>query len=786
MIITSFFENKRFLRFLLAYTIVMLALLSMPQGVRAESGNILISDDNITNFTRGGTPFAGILPLQTLFFDNISKNYLSSFRIDTTTATYGLPFESTPFTFTSGATGSGYISYDRNLSRITIITSSDSIITSNTVDFSMTKDIFANISFSNYATCEIQTIYPVALKTTGGVNRCVAGSYNDVVTAARGTDSYDVSYVSNLFFVNVTKSSNLNTKYFIHGQTSSYSQETTFNKINITGAMFTYNDGIYLNATLSSGAYTNVLVNASGAGLPTTPETGSGGSPTGQVYYSFSSNISGSPYGINATIDSGNYSSFTTYYIYGYDVNGNTIIGFPITFNTQTYSTGRFWTFSTAGRYNATLKYCNLFDVTCSNSLGILHTMDTATILISPISYSYSVTTDKTDYQGGNTIRITVNNPSNANVYLTAFGKTGIITDIAWNTLILPQQTVGLTKAIPQNMPKGEYILNVATSQSYNPIVAQTKFNITTPSNTSNVLSVLWSENIYLLGKTGMLTSTSGYNISVLTILDPSGSSTSYTFPVNSTNYTMITLDEVGLWKAKITDSGNSSNFYMSNTTVTAGNPTDNETVASCMSANTYVCWDKRSYKRGEAYVINFRYKSSDIHNPNPYIQIVSPSNTELYNRSINNTFDMEANVYIGSISGNFGYNAPSGIYFAKLKSYDILGVPHIKAESATEVIAVSLTVTPVSTGGMNGGIDTTNNIIGSPWFWGGVIMIAFALAGGAVAGIIGFFGGFSIGIVFCFIGGFIPLWALFLFVIIVVIMLAIIVATQITNTAGD
>ncbi|MDO9354834.1 MAG: hypothetical protein Q7T55_14145, partial [Solirubrobacteraceae bacterium] len=56
-------------------------------------------------------------------------------------------------------------------------------------------------------------------------------------------------------------------KYFINGINSKYSQETSFNKVNIVNAIFTYADGLYLNATLSSGIYTNKLINSTiGAG----------------------------------------------------------------------------------------------------------------------------------------------------------------------------------------------------------------------------------------------------------------------------------------------------------------------------------------------------------------------------------------------------------------------------------------------------------------------------------------------------------------------------------------
>jgi hypothetical protein len=75
-------------------------------------------------------------------------------------------------------------------------------------------------------------------------------------------------------------------------------------------------------------------------------------------------------------------------------------------------------------------------------------------------------------------------------------------------------------------------------------------------------------------------------------------------------------------------------------------------------------------------------------------------------------------------------------------------------------------------------GID----IFASTWFLGILIMVVFAIAGAQAAGIPGFVGGMGIGVVFTFIGGLIPLWALFVFVLIIILCVSIMMAGNVTG----
>lgn len=512
----------------------------------------------------------------------------------------------------------------------------------------------------------------------------------------------------------------------------------------------------------------------------TIPAPGSGGSASGQISFDFSNARAGNLFGINASILDENFSALTTYYIDTIDPTGAEITGFPVTFNAQTYSTGRLWTFQKFGTYNSTLKYCNMFDITCSNWLKIgLHTLDSATLLVTAGSFNYSVTTDKTDYQPNSTIIVTVTNPSSSDVFVTAYGTTGVITEVAWNTIAPANQASTFTKVLPGYLPFGQYVINVATTDGYAPVVAQAKFNISAPSNTSNTLFVAWGDIVYKVGKTGIVRTTSNFNASTLTIKSPGGTLTSYGFPANSTNTTGINLNEEGLWKARITDNGNASNFIIATTEATKGNPEENETIAACKDAATYVCWDKKEYTQGQAYLLSFRLvpKITDIASLRPYIEITNPSGTVVYNQSVNFSYDGDQAAFIGSLSGSFSPQASLGIYFARLKNINILGEVEIRAESAAILNAGTATVTP--TPDIQSG---TTNLLSGNFFLIILVLFAFLGVGYEIGDFMGAALGFGSGFIVLGVIGVMPVWALFLFGIIVITAFAVMAGKQVTG----
>jgi len=327
-----------------------------------------------------------------------------------------------------------------------------------------------------------------------------------------------------------------------------------------------------------------------------------------------------------------------------------------------------------------------------------------------------TITTDKATYQRGDNIAITATNNEPGTIYLTAYGPTGIMFDILWNTQVLTGQTKAFNKIILGDYPIGDYQITAATTSSYVPIVAIAYFNISLPGNTTNELGLLWDQNLYLVGNTGIINSQGNFNTTELTITSPSGTTTNFNYPANATNSTAITLNEDGIWSGKLVDSGNASNYIISNTTVSAGDPNDNQTFERCKTQATYICFDHPTYQRGQNFKLEWKRTLLDIVE-NTRLIILNPSQTRIINQTINGTF------YTGSFSGYFSNTAELGTYYARLEKPN--GEIITEGYTAVEGQAVTPIPTPTTgTPGMTNQAANLLNIFTYMAFYGMVIFI--------------------------------------------------------------
>ncbi len=248
--------------FIAVVMIASIGLLTYPAN--AETGSIIIDDTSVKDYNLGNHGTAQI-NWSKMKFDVANYNYLSSFHVHFHIGvSFVHVYESTTFTIVSGGSGSGYVYYDANSSIVYYVFDTNTIITSSPVTVNYNKNIFANITTSTgWADDVISVDNPLII--WDNVEAGVSLDYHSVTVSSRGTDYYTVDYpIANYFRLSVVKNPYIATKYYIDGAASRYSEETTFNKVNIVDAMFIYTDGIYLNATLASGAFTNVLVNSTG------------------------------------------------------------------------------------------------------------------------------------------------------------------------------------------------------------------------------------------------------------------------------------------------------------------------------------------------------------------------------------------------------------------------------------------------------------------------------------------------------------------------------------------
>lgn len=258
--------------------VLIILVVSLSNIVSGESGSILISDDNVTDYSRAYPGAGGSnsdIDLQSIKFDTANFNYLSSFHFHPLTNaplsgcgfTASRDYESSDFTIIANGTtsGTGFVYYSKNFNGIYYVFPSDLVVTGSPLRLNFTHNFTNNFTWGEpaggcRAVNTINSGMPVGL-SSGAFT--VAGSYHSVSTSSRATDYYDVTYpYSNYFRVNITKNSYLNTNYSFYGHTTNYFNETSFNKVNIVNLVLPYVDGLYINASLQSGYKTIVLVNS--------------------------------------------------------------------------------------------------------------------------------------------------------------------------------------------------------------------------------------------------------------------------------------------------------------------------------------------------------------------------------------------------------------------------------------------------------------------------------------------------------------------------------------------
>ena len=256
----------------LKYFLSIFILIVNINSVLAESGSIILIDQkDQTYIINGGVP-ASTFRGTSFEFNVANYNRLSYIQLEVESITSNHLYESSNFIITSGGNGSGVAWYDKTALKMYWIfnengtTGGSSTITSSPVTLQYTNNIFNNVTLSDYraSSTTVGATTPVIWRREDGqrLGTTLASITYRAQTSLFATDAYIVTYPgNNLFSVSITKNSIIDSKYYINGLSTEYTHESTFNKVNITGALFSQTDGIVLNATLSSGIYSKVFVN---------------------------------------------------------------------------------------------------------------------------------------------------------------------------------------------------------------------------------------------------------------------------------------------------------------------------------------------------------------------------------------------------------------------------------------------------------------------------------------------------------------------------------------------
>lgn len=747
---------SRILRWTLASFIVSFAVaLIFNVGIAsAETGTItVLNETDLINFALGVGASNHVSNWSVFLFDNTDYNKVSRYRIvweSVGTSPFPDNFNATTFTIISGGTGSGYASYSKSDRNQTWTFSDNTLITSNVFVIQYADQIYSNWDagavWKDTGSSTPTLANPMGvtnLETPAMTNRFIYGlnggasinHYEILFAGSQTSINYNVTYPSGNYLAKIDKSQSLlNTRVNFHSSTINQSTEFSFNKVNFS-ILNPHLDGLYINVTVSGGGYNDVLINSSGvAPGPTPTPIGGGGSSSGQIYFDYTNSTPGAVYGINASISNANFSSFNTYYIDVFDPTGTEIFGFPASFGTQNYSTGRFYYFNKFGTYTANLSFCSFINPLCPSVFSPTR-LDTASLTINQIALSYNVSTDKPNYQQGDTIYINATNPGLTKTYVTATGTTGIITELAWNAQVDPNSVRVIVGTVPNTLPLGTYFVSLAGSQGYNPILAQARFNIT--ANTpDNVLGLGWNDYLYTVGATGILTYKSNMNLSTVTIYRQGNSNEglvsvkSFSAPAGNItgNYSQI-FNSPGNWYAYIVDSVNNSSFKWANTSVLNPNPTDPNAQNLCKSKESYVCWDKHEYTQGDAYIINYKLVVPSIITYFPTINIYDPDDKVV--RTVKLNYSIWNNTITGAISGKFGITSKTGIWFVRAEKINQVTAENNGeiANSATSVIGRNASTVPTSTvpSGSSAVSSFGSNLISfmaMPAFWGLFIFI--------------------------------------------------------------
>lgn len=570
---------------------------------------------------------AGTMDWYDLRIDNTSYSTID--RLNMTfnsgnTVTFAKASSSTPFTVLAGCSNtplSGFFAYRASSKSVDYNFLGTCTVNNNTIRLSFENTTIVN-DIVMTGCCKYSTSTPLSQTRPAGIRLSTGDMFAEITGgsasyyfdgAITSTVNYSINYIGEFFNINITKPTSVVNKVYVNQTDSSgnpnviYTADSTFNS-NPLSYFGQYGNGLYMNMCLQAGACQVLTLNSTNAVNAQANQTipGYGGSEFGQIYYDYSSPYIGGSYGINASVNSSNQALFNTYYIYAYDPSGLQIDGSPIKFTSNTYNTSRLWKFFTSGKYNTSLKVCNAFDITCSNTFETgLHILDTAYMDIASQQIAYKVTTDRTSYYTGQKINVTAVNPSAATVYLNMFLQVGgqnTITDMP-----IPANTnKSFNVTVTGDMIYGNWEISMYTGKESIGKVSTALFTIGMP-NAGEAVGLRWGDQNFV-GRDNILYYVTNANASTVKIYHPvPGKNTTTlldTFQVyNSTSgQTKYLMDVAGSWNATIVDDGNAENISYANMTVLG-----NATFACNQRLPDYICFDKESYVPGERFTINYK-----------------------------------------------------------------------------------------------------------------------------------------------------------------------------------
>ncbi len=433
------------MRPLIYFILLLLFIVNIPYPANAETGTITAETSTtlypVTYF--GGSTPASAIDFTKFRFYTTNYNTVTRYRYTLSDAT---PFpdeaNSTTFTITSGGTGNGYVYYDKASKNITWTFSQTTRITSSTFTVSYAQNIFDAWADTFWSRDDaISATIPMCIANTNG--QCTqlaspADSREILDIAVASSINYTVTYdeFSN-FQVFIDKSPSVKTsKTIIHSATTTYFTESTFNQVNLT-YLAPQLDGIYINHTLSSGGYLDVLINATGIS-----DTGH----TGTIQFNKSAYALGEQMNISYSINSANFTAYD-YYIELYS-NAGTLPG-SYKINNASWYLLPAHSKTTITTFTAYLKAQPIGELTRTTIAQANTSYGTGA---GGITGNFTTIPYKTQFNRTETIQFRYNITTSGRIYLEEFSGVNYQIDIGAGT----NQDVYFY--IPENAPMGSYI----------------------------------------------------------------------------------------------------------------------------------------------------------------------------------------------------------------------------------------------------------------------------------------------------------------------------------------
>lgn len=533
----------------------------------------------------------------------------------------------------------------------------------NTLSSAQTITFVYNNSIFNYyilfsptgAICynfkSVDANYPIsvslhAISSAAALETNSLGVPTKIETAYSHTVTQKAYNFTNFILLNLTKN-NKNIEYIVQNQTGTVYYDVI--SASNVDENFSKETGIhtYLRDIISGEWVNRTIYSVLPPTVPT-PYIPNGTSPSGQIAFIGNLNYSGI-YGVQANLTSSNFSSWDEYYITVKKPDGTVPVGFPKTFSQQNYSTGLIGILD-YGLWQANLSYCAWYWL-CGFDTSQL--IDTAKLEVTKAQYNFSLSTDKSVYFPGETLNLTIVNPSNDTVIVYFFNSYGYL--YQYESTYFGSGTFYKNYNLSTGVDKYIIYMERQTTPDINDIVATAFFEIQKPSATSNFLSISWSGDIFgKMGDSKTLEYTSNYNSSTIHVIKNETVADKFTVSSNISGSKNYILDQIGDWQANISD-GNTIRW--ANISVIGG------IVTQCNKAMPdYICWENSTYYRNQPYLINYKVTTAgDLISSNFAIIIENPSGNIVFNKTW--TRGLAPPVETDIVSGIFSKNDVTGTW---------------------------------------------------------------------------------------------------------------------------